>query len=238
MSSRGSDSGVRTVSPAGGRSEAREPRCGAFRRHARFGRASSSSGASRQIVAGSGTAIVKPPTAAENHFCAPGRRRRSAWRPLLLASRQKLSMTRPRLDHPVSADPFRQGLEAAKANALPGLILVATAVAILIAYHVLPPVTGVLNRLAEWKLRWGFAYSMCSTALFGGILPIQNRSIDVIVTLGKFGFHSSGSAIVPLKTSIYLNILLHGNDRDGWITATAGIRIGSYPDLSATGTFG
>ena len=81
-------------------------------------------------------------------------------------------MTRPRIVHPVSGDPFRQGLEAAKANARPGLILVATAVAILIAYHVLPPVTGVLNRLAEWKLRYGFAYSMCSTAVFGGILPI------------------------------------------------------------------
>jgi hypothetical protein len=81
-------------------------------------------------------------------------------------------MPRPRIDHPVSSSPIRKGLEAAKANALPGLILVATAVAILIAYHVLPLVTGALNRLAEWKLRWGFGYSMCSTALFGGILPI------------------------------------------------------------------
>lgn len=81
-------------------------------------------------------------------------------------------MTRPRLDHPVSASPLRLGLQAAKANALPGLVLVATAVAILIAYHFLPPVTALLDRLADWKLRFGFGYSIISTALFGGVLPI------------------------------------------------------------------
>jgi hypothetical protein len=77
-----------------------------------------------------------------------------------------------RTEHPAAANPLRQGLAAAKVNALPGLALVATAVAILIAYHLLPPVTAVLDRLAAWKLRYGFGYSIISTALFGGVLPI------------------------------------------------------------------
>jgi hypothetical protein len=81
-------------------------------------------------------------------------------------------MVSEQVHHPGSASPFRLGLQAATANALPGLVLVATAVAILIAYHFLPPVTAVLDRLADWKLRYGFGYSIISTALFGGVLPI------------------------------------------------------------------
>ncbi|MDY7107663.1 MAG: hypothetical protein SYC29_03410, partial [Planctomycetota bacterium] len=81
-------------------------------------------------------------------------------------------MTSDPVEHPPIANPLRQGLAAAKTNAVPGLALVAAAVAILIAYHLLPPVTAVLDRLAAWKLRYGFGYSIISTALFGGVLPI------------------------------------------------------------------
>ena len=67
--------------------------------------------------------------------------------------------------------PWRVGLLAARANAVPGLLLTVFAVGLLLSYWNLPAVEAALQRVGTWKLRGGFAFSAVSTALFGGIIP-------------------------------------------------------------------
>ena len=70
-----------------------------------------------------------------------------------------------------SAAPWRAGAEAAWANRWPGAALAAFAVGLLMAYHFVPLVHDALSRVAQLKLQTGFAFSMVSTALFGGVIP-------------------------------------------------------------------
>ena len=73
---------------------------------------------------------------------------------------------------PVSTPPpWRLGLRAARANLVPGAVLSAFAVGLLLAYWNLPAVEAVLQRVGEWKLRGGYGFSAVSTALFGALLP-------------------------------------------------------------------
>jgi hypothetical protein len=64
-----------------------------------------------------------------------------------------------------------RALAAARANMLPGLVLQAFAVALVTAYYLHAPTRSALDSLAAVKVRFGFAYSMLSTALFGGAIP-------------------------------------------------------------------
>jgi hypothetical protein len=60
---------------------------------------------------------------------------------------------------------------AARANLLPGLVLQAFAIALVAAYYLHGPTRAALDSLAAIKQRFGFGYSMLSTALFGGLIP-------------------------------------------------------------------
>lgn len=60
---------------------------------------------------------------------------------------------------------------AARANLLPGLALQAFAVALVAAYYLHGPTRAALDSLAAVKARFGFGYSILSTALFGGLIP-------------------------------------------------------------------
>jgi hypothetical protein len=73
----------------------------------------------------------------------------------------------------LSASPSAWGraFAAAKANMLPGLVLQAFAVALVAAYYSDPATRSALDSLAAIKSRYGFAYSMVSTAVFGGAIP-------------------------------------------------------------------
>jgi hypothetical protein len=62
-------------------------------------------------------------------------------------------------------------LEAARANLLPGLALQAFAIALVAAYFLHAPTRAALDSLAAVKARFGFAYSILSTAAFGGLIP-------------------------------------------------------------------
>jgi hypothetical protein len=68
--------------------------------------------------------------------------------------------------------PLRQGLAAARANLLPGLILQAVALAVLLAYYFWPAARAGLEEVAALKERYGYGFSMVSTAIAGGLLPI------------------------------------------------------------------
>lgn len=63
------------------------------------------------------------------------------------------------------------GLRAARANVLPGLMVQGVMLALLLAYYLHPPTTGLLDRLAGVKERWGYGYSAISAIIAGGLIP-------------------------------------------------------------------
>jgi len=73
---------------------------------------------------------------------------------------------------PTIAAAWRAGLRGARANLKPGLILQAGALALVLAYYWHPPTREVLSRLSAWRVETGFAFSIVSTSIFGGLLPV------------------------------------------------------------------
>jgi hypothetical protein len=67
--------------------------------------------------------------------------------------------------------PWRAGLRAARANVVPGLIVQAVMVSLLLAYFFHPPTREWLERLAEVKIRWGYAYSALAAVIAGAAVP-------------------------------------------------------------------
>ena len=74
-------------------------------------------------------------------------------------------------DTRVAEAPWHAGLRSVRALLAPGLVLQATAVALVLAYYFWPPAAGVFARLAHWQSAGGFAFSAVSTAICGGLLP-------------------------------------------------------------------
>ncbi|MBI2516251.1 MAG: hypothetical protein HYV95_04985 [Opitutae bacterium] len=74
--------------------------------------------------------------------------------------------------------PWRAGLDCARALAVPGLALFATACGVVFAYYQVPAARGALEQLAEWRMRGGFAYSAGSTALLAGAIPFLYLHFD------------------------------------------------------------
>lgn len=62
-------------------------------------------------------------------------------------------------------------MRAARSNFIPGLVLQAFAVSLVIAYYAWPSAQVFCDRLANLKAGWGFTFSMVSTSLFGGVIP-------------------------------------------------------------------
>ena len=67
--------------------------------------------------------------------------------------------------------PWRIGLESARANLVPGLVLQVAAAALVLAYYFVPGVDRVLAPVAEWQRREGWVAAFLSRAFFCGILP-------------------------------------------------------------------
>ena len=62
-------------------------------------------------------------------------------------------------------------LRGMKKNLVPGLILQACALLIVVGYAISPGFHALLDRIGELKSQYGFAYSAIATALFGGFIP-------------------------------------------------------------------
>ena len=73
---------------------------------------------------------------------------------------------------PSLAASWQAGCRGAKANLKPGLILQAGALALVLAYYWHPPTREALSRLSAWRVETGFAFSIVSTSIFGGLLPV------------------------------------------------------------------
>ena len=67
--------------------------------------------------------------------------------------------------------PFLIGLRAARANLLPGLVLQAAMLSIVLAYYFHEPTRHKLNLLAHYKEAWGYGFSCLSSISAGAILP-------------------------------------------------------------------
>lgn len=63
------------------------------------------------------------------------------------------------------------GWEAAKANAVPGFVLQAAMLLVLIGYYLSPPFADFLNRLARYKSEHGLGFVVVAAALAGAIVP-------------------------------------------------------------------
>ncbi len=66
---------------------------------------------------------------------------------------------------------LQQGLKAAKANLLPGLLLQVLAFGIVLSYYFVPQATGVLEKLGNFSSEAGHLFGMVSTGLCGGLIP-------------------------------------------------------------------
>lgn len=87
------------------------------------------------------------------------------------------------------------GLVGLRRNMVPGFILQACALLIVLAYFFVPPVNSALNTLGNYKLHYGYGYSAVSTATFGGAIPFLVLWITGQVPRGRrlaeFAFYVS-----------------------------------------------
>lgn len=67
--------------------------------------------------------------------------------------------------------PLLIGLQAARANLVPGLIVQTVMIAVVLAYYYYEPAQVWLAQLAEVKARWGYGFAFLSGAVAGGVLP-------------------------------------------------------------------
>jgi hypothetical protein len=67
--------------------------------------------------------------------------------------------------------PWRSGVRGARANLLPGAVLQAAAIALVLGYYRVPALHAALTGLVEFRQRAGFAFGIASTGFFGGFLP-------------------------------------------------------------------
>jgi len=76
--------------------------------------------------------------------------------------------------HPTvsTGNPFSIGFRAARANLIPGLIIQAMMVALVLAYYFFPPSRAFFQTLAVAKGQWGYAFSFASAVIAGAVLPV------------------------------------------------------------------
>jgi len=67
--------------------------------------------------------------------------------------------------------PWSAGLQGARANLVPGLILQFFALTLVLAYYHHAPTRAWCEKLAAFRTEQGFIYSLFSTSFFGGLLP-------------------------------------------------------------------
>lgn len=72
---------------------------------------------------------------------------------------------------PQTQAPWRAGLKSARVNLVPGLVLQAAALAVVVAYYQHEPSRVAFNRLVTWRNDAGVIFAMFTTGLFGGLLP-------------------------------------------------------------------
>lgn len=86
-------------------------------------------------------------------------------------------------------------MAAVRANLVPGLLLQAFAIAVILAYYRHAPTHRLLDAIAEFKARTGFAFSCLATAVFGGLVPYLYLRLD-----------ARSRAATPLSHGVFLTL--------------------------------
>ena len=71
----------------------------------------------------------------------------------------------------LGATPWQIGARAARANLVPGLVLQAAALAMVVAYYRSPGFHAVLGVLADWQIRHGIGFSILTRMVTNGLVP-------------------------------------------------------------------
>lgn len=116
-----------------------------------------------------------------------------------------------------NANPWRIGLQAARTNLVPGLILQAIALLLGVAYFFWPAFHAVLDHVAVWQTTYGVLFAMLSRMVFSGLIPFcvclamplfrpRHPLADFLFNVGWWGFMGG------LTCAFYaLQGLLYGN---------------------------
>jgi hypothetical protein len=70
-----------------------------------------------------------------------------------------------------SINPLRAGIEAAKATFVPGLVVQAVMVLVVLTFYKVPEARPFFDRIAHWKAGGGLVFPFLSTMVAGGLLP-------------------------------------------------------------------
>jgi hypothetical protein len=72
---------------------------------------------------------------------------------------------------PIDEAPWLAGWHGVQTLFVPGLVLQAAALGLVLAYYYLPSAHVLFEQLAAWRTAGGYWFSAASTALCGGVLP-------------------------------------------------------------------
>ncbi len=67
--------------------------------------------------------------------------------------------------------PWAEGLRAARANLVPGLLVQCLMLSMLLAYYFYPPMQHWLDALAQVRARWGYGYAILNSLVAGALIP-------------------------------------------------------------------
>ncbi|MFT3783220.1 MAG: hypothetical protein QM790_14520 [Nibricoccus sp.] len=90
-------------------------------------------------------------------------------------------------ESPSQAAPWSAGWRSARANLVPGLILQAFALSLVLAYYYHGPTRAWCEKLAAFRTEQGLLYSFVATAFFGGLLPCLYLKLFP-ATRGRYNF--------------------------------------------------
>ncbi len=68
-------------------------------------------------------------------------------------------------------DAIHNGWQSAKANLIPGLVIVSLAALLVLAYYQFPAVSASLKGLVDLREKWGVWFSMAANAIGAGLIP-------------------------------------------------------------------
>ncbi|NOU36521.1 MAG: hypothetical protein HOO88_07105 [Kiritimatiellaceae bacterium] len=81
---------------------------------------------------------------------------------------------------------FRNGLNAAKKNIGPGLLLQGLALALVLLYYFHPPTRQMLLEVPKIRQATGFLFPLLATALFGGLIPFLFLAVRKKIAAGRY----------------------------------------------------
>lgn len=124
-----------------------------------------------------------------------------------------------------SAAPWQAGAHSIRALLVPGLILQAAALALVLAYYFLPAAAAGFTQLARWQSAGGYGFSAASTALCGGLLPFVFLRLHADTRADHpwphLAFFLGYWAWKGAEIDLWYRLLaaMHGSGHDAWTIA-------------------